>query len=247
MNRSKPSLPVHHQPLEFTQTHAHWVSDPIQPSSSVVPFSSCSQSLPASGSFPMSQLFPWGGQSIGVSANTRYLFFSFWHASLCVTGSRLKQLNIKLIGIDWAGRRKLSEAGGVVSTGIRAVFTEHLLSAWHRTFTWLFTRHISSEFSNNSKRAHYPNAVISTLYKGKENLTAFKSPVQGHQVSRSPQVIWTCIYYNSWGPWTFRNTTEPLGAASGELRPESQRGGLFNLAMTKCWWGGEQGGGRNIT
>ena len=36
-------------------------------SSSVVPFSSCPQSLPASGSFPMSQLFMWGGQSIGVS------------------------------------------------------------------------------------------------------------------------------------------------------------------------------------
>ena len=34
-------------------------------SSSVIPFSSCPQSLPASGSFPMSQLFTWGGQSIG--------------------------------------------------------------------------------------------------------------------------------------------------------------------------------------
>ena len=37
-------------------------------SSSVVPFSSCPQSLPASGSFPVSQLFTWGGQSTGVSA-----------------------------------------------------------------------------------------------------------------------------------------------------------------------------------
>ena len=37
-------------------------------SSSVVPFSSCPQSLPASESFPMSQHFAWGGQSIGVSA-----------------------------------------------------------------------------------------------------------------------------------------------------------------------------------
>ena len=36
-------------------------------SSSVVPFSICPQSLPASGSFPMSQLFTWGGQSPGVS------------------------------------------------------------------------------------------------------------------------------------------------------------------------------------
>ena len=42
-------------------------------SSSVVPFSSCPQSLPASESFPMSQLFAWGGQSIGVSAWTSVL------------------------------------------------------------------------------------------------------------------------------------------------------------------------------
>ena len=42
-------------------------------SSSVVPFSSCSQSLPASGSFPMSQLFARGGQSTGVSALASFL------------------------------------------------------------------------------------------------------------------------------------------------------------------------------
>ena len=39
----------------------------------VIPFSSCPQSLPASGSFPMSQLFAWGGQSIGVSASASVL------------------------------------------------------------------------------------------------------------------------------------------------------------------------------
>ena len=42
-------------------------------SSSVIPFSACPQSLPASGSFPMSQLFSWGGQSIGVSASASVL------------------------------------------------------------------------------------------------------------------------------------------------------------------------------
>ena len=42
-------------------------------SSSVIPFSSCPQSLPASGSFPMSQLFTWGGHSIGVSASSSVL------------------------------------------------------------------------------------------------------------------------------------------------------------------------------
>ena len=42
-------------------------------SSSVIPFSSCLQSLPASESFPMSQLFAWGGQSTGVSALASFL------------------------------------------------------------------------------------------------------------------------------------------------------------------------------
>ena len=66
VNCSMPGLPVHHQLPEFTQTHIRRVSDAI--SSSVVPFSSCPQSLPASEPFPVSQLFAWGGQSIGVSA-----------------------------------------------------------------------------------------------------------------------------------------------------------------------------------
>ena len=57
----------------------HWDSHPSSQwchpaiSSSVVPFSSCPQSLPASGSFPMSQLFAWGGQSTGVSALASFL------------------------------------------------------------------------------------------------------------------------------------------------------------------------------
>ena len=42
-------------------------------SSSVIPFSSCPQSFPASGSFLMSQLFAWGGQSFGVSASPSVL------------------------------------------------------------------------------------------------------------------------------------------------------------------------------
>ena len=42
-------------------------------SSSVIPFSSCPQSLPASESFPMSQVFSWGGQSNGASALASFL------------------------------------------------------------------------------------------------------------------------------------------------------------------------------
>ena len=73
MNHSTPGLPVHHQLPELTQTYIHLVSDAIQPSHPVIPFSSCPQSLPASESFPVSQLFTWGGQSTGVSALASFL------------------------------------------------------------------------------------------------------------------------------------------------------------------------------
>ena len=57
-----PTARVHSNPCPSSQ----WCHPSI--SSSVIPFSSCPQSFPASGSFQMSQLFASGGQSIGVSA-----------------------------------------------------------------------------------------------------------------------------------------------------------------------------------
>ena len=74
MNCSTPGLPVHHQLPKFTQTHVHRVSDAIQPSHPLSsPSPPCPQSLPASGSFPMSQLFVSGSQSTGVSALASFL------------------------------------------------------------------------------------------------------------------------------------------------------------------------------
>ena len=73
MNCSMPGLPVHHQLLEFTQTHVHWVGDAIQPSH---PLSSPCPPAPNPSqhqSFPMSQLFTSGGQSIGVSSSASFL------------------------------------------------------------------------------------------------------------------------------------------------------------------------------
>ena len=74
MDCSTPGFPVHHQLLEPTQTHVHHVSDAIQPShllSSPSPAFNLSQ--PVSGSFPVSQFFTSGGQSIGVSASASVL------------------------------------------------------------------------------------------------------------------------------------------------------------------------------
>ena len=70
---SRAGLPVHHQLPELTQAHVHRVSDAIQPSHPVIPFSSCLQSFPATGSFPVSQFFTSGGQRIGVSASASVL------------------------------------------------------------------------------------------------------------------------------------------------------------------------------
>ena len=71
MDCSTPSFPILHQLLELAQTHVHWVGDAIQPS--VVLFSSCLRSFPASESFPMSQFFASGGQSIGDSDSASVL------------------------------------------------------------------------------------------------------------------------------------------------------------------------------
>ena len=66
---STPGFPVLHYLLEFTQTYrlSQWYYPTI--SSSLTPFSSCPQSVPASGSFPMSWLFKSGDPTIGASTS----------------------------------------------------------------------------------------------------------------------------------------------------------------------------------
>ena len=76
MDCSTPGFPVHHQLPELTQAHVHRIGDAIEPSHPLVPFSSHLQSFPASKSFPMSQLFISGGQSIGASASPSVLLMN---------------------------------------------------------------------------------------------------------------------------------------------------------------------------
>ena len=74
MDCSTPGFPVLHQLLELAQISyplSQWCHPTI--SSSVVPFFFCLQSFPASGSFPMSQYFASGSQSIGASASASVL------------------------------------------------------------------------------------------------------------------------------------------------------------------------------
>ena len=68
MDCSTSGFPVLHYLLEFVQTHVQ----------TVIPFFSCLQSFPASGSFPMSQFFASGGQSIGISASVLPVNIQDW-------------------------------------------------------------------------------------------------------------------------------------------------------------------------
>ena len=99
-------------------------------SSSVVPFSFCPQSLPASRSFPMSQLFAWGGQSTGVSASASVLPVNTQDWS----------------PLGWTGWISLQ------SKGLSRVFFQHHSSKssilWHSTF---FTVQLSHPYMTTGK------------------------------------------------------------------------------------------------
>ena len=72
LQHARPPCP---SPTPGVHSNSHLSSWWCHPaiSSSVIPFSSCPQSFPASQSFSMSQLFAWGGQSTGVSALASFL------------------------------------------------------------------------------------------------------------------------------------------------------------------------------
>ena len=74
-HESQHTRPPCPSPTPEVHSNSHPLSQWCHPaiSSSVVPFTSCLQSLPASESFPMSQLFTWGGQNTGVSALASFL------------------------------------------------------------------------------------------------------------------------------------------------------------------------------
>ena len=74
---SMPGSSVLHYLLEFAQIRVHWAGDALSPSlSGTTLFPFCLWSLPASGSFPMSQLFASDGQCMGASASATVFFQS---------------------------------------------------------------------------------------------------------------------------------------------------------------------------
>ena len=144
MNCSMPVLPVHHQLPEFTQTHIHQVSDAIQPSH---PLSSPSPPAPKpspSESFPMSQLFASGGQSIGDSALTSVL-----------------PMNTQLISfrMDWLD---LLAVQGTLKSLLQPLSSKALI-LWHSTF---FIVQLSHPYMTTRKatRLTFVDKVMSLVF-----------------------------------------------------------------------------------
>ena len=108
---STPGFPVHHQLPELARTHPSSPWCHLTISSSVIPFSSCPQSFPVSGSFPMSQFITSGGQSIGASASASVLpmIIQDWFP-LGLT-SLISLLSSKDLFYDWAICHKGNSAG----------------------------------------------------------------------------------------------------------------------------------------
>ena len=78
MDCSTPGLPVHHQLLEFTQTHVHWVGDATQPSHPLSSPFPPALNLSQHESFPMSQLFGVSASTLVLPMNTQDWFPLGW-------------------------------------------------------------------------------------------------------------------------------------------------------------------------
>ena len=113
MNRSMPGLPVHHQLLEFTQTHVHRVGDAIQPSHLLLCLS------------PPTPFFIWGGQSTGVSAlasvllkNTQDWFPSEWMGWISLQSKELSRVfsNTTLQKHQFFGTQPSSQSNSHIHT-----------------------------------------------------------------------------------------------------------------------------------
>ena len=116
-------------------------------SSSVIPFSSCTQSLPASGSFPVSQLFAWGGRSIGVSASA--------------SGLPMNTQDWSPIG--WTGWISLQ------SKGLSRVFSNTTVQKHQFLGAQLFTVQLSHPYMTTGKTI----GLTRWTFVGQSNVSAF--------------------------------------------------------------------------
>ena len=110
-------------------------------SSSVVPFSSCRQSFPASGSFPVSQLFAWGGQSIGVSASASVLPMNTQDWSLGWTG----WLSLLFKGLSRVFSNTTVQKHQFFGTQLNISYTNNWVSLVAQPYYWFWAFLFSTE------------------------------------------------------------------------------------------------------
>ena len=134
-------------------------------SSSVVPFSSCPQSLPASESFPVSQLFSWGGQSTGVSALASFLpkksqgWSSEWTGWISLHNHTQNRKKI------WHRAKLSNKIKKKIPTGIQKLDWKKSLCWWEHSC--IFSRNLKSEWSNMlAESFHCSPEIITTLLIG---------------------------------------------------------------------------------
>ena len=232
MDCSTPGLSVHHEHPELTQTHVPRVSDAIQPSHSLSPpFSSCPQSFPAPGSFPMSLLLASGGQSTGVSASVHPVNIQDWFP-LGLTGlTSLLSKGLSRVFSSTTVRR-------INSLALRLLYGPTLTSIhdyWKKNIAltiWTFaSKGMSLLFSTLSR------FVIAFLPKSKHLLISWpQSPI--HSDSGAPEKkICHCFHFFPIDlPWSDGTGCHELSFLNVEFKPTvslplslSSRGSLVLL------------------
>ena len=183
-----PDFPVHRQlPVCSHSCPSSWWCHPTI--SSVVPFSSCPQSFPASGSFPVSQFFTSGGQNIGVSASTSVLPMNIqdwfplgWTGRISLQSKGLSSLfqhHTSKTEILWCSvffTVQLSHPS--ITTGktkplTRQTFVGKVMSLLFNTLSWLVIAFLLRSKCLFLSWLQSPSAVILEAKKKKKSLSLF--------------------------------------------------------------------------
>ena len=207
MNCSVTGLSVHHQLLEFIQTHVHRVGDAIQPSHPLLSPSPPALNLSQHQGLQMSQLFASGGQSIGVSASTSVL-----------------PMNTQSFRMDWLDLLAVEET-------LKSLLQHHSSKASILRRSAFFTVQLSHPYMTTGKttvltRWTFAGKVMSLLFNMLSRLVITFLPRSKHLLIswlQSPsavilepkKIVWHCfpIYF----PWTDGTGCHDLSFLNVEL------------------------------
>ena len=182
-------------------------------SSSVIPFSSCPQSLPAAGFFPVSQLFTWGGQSIGVSASA----------------SVLPKKSQDWSPLEWTGWISLQSKG--LSKSLLQHYTSKASILWRSAF---FTVQLPHPYMTTGKtialtRQTFVGKIISLLFNMLSRLVITFLPRSKRLLIswlQSPsavilelqKIVWHCFHcFPIYFPWSDGARCHDLSFLNAEL------------------------------